>query len=91
MSLNDDQRDYMRYLATLAPETKCYCGWYMANDCPNYKGRGTLADRLKVQCPSPMCRNYPSLGYTQITHNIKCTMPDWQPSSVPSTERGSAA
>lgn len=80
MSFNDEQIDYMKYLATVPAEKKCYCGWYMADGCPNCKGRGTLADRLKMQCPDPRCRNYPSLGgKPTITHNIKCGMPDWQP------------
>jgi DnaJ-class molecular chaperone len=90
MSFNDDQIDYMRYLATVPPAEKCYCGWYMAAECPNCKGRGTLADRLKVQCPT--CHNYPHLGgKPTITHNIKCSTPGWQPSSLPATGRDGAA
>ena len=78
MSFNDEQISYMKYLATVPPEQKCYCGWYMADECPNCKGRGTLADRLKVSCPT--CHNYPHLGgRPTITHNIKCATPDWQP------------
>jgi hypothetical protein len=91
VSFNDDQIDYMKYLATVPAAEKCYCGWYMANGCPNCKGRGTLADRLKVQCPDPRCRNYPHLGgKPTITHNIKCSTPDWQPSSLTSTKCGGA-
>lgn len=77
MSLNEDQKDYMRYLATVPAEKRCYCGWYMANECPNCKDSGTLAYRLTRQCPG--CDNYPSLGYSKVTHRIGCTSPDWQP------------
>jgi hypothetical protein len=30
---NDDQRDYMSYLGTLALEQKCWCGWNKLGDC----------------------------------------------------------
>jgi hypothetical protein len=78
MSLNEEQKDYMRYLATVPAAKKCWCAWYMADECPNCKGRGTLEDRLKVQCAG--CDNYPSLyDRTKITHRIGCKTPDWQP------------
>lgn len=78
MSFNDEQISYMKYLATVPPEKLCYCAWYMADECPNCKGRGTLADRLKVQCAG--CSNYPHLGgKPTITHRIGCTSPEWQP------------
>jgi predicted nucleic acid binding AN1-type Zn finger protein len=78
MSLNEEQRGYMRYLATVPASKKCWCAWYMADECPNCKGRGTLEDRLKVQCAG--CNNYPSLyDRTKITHRIGCSSPDWQP------------
>ena len=83
VSLNEEQKDYMRYLATVPAEKKCWCAWFRADECPHCKGRGTLEQRLKVQCPSPMCRNYPPVGEQTrpIVHNIRCTTPDWQPAS----------
>jgi hypothetical protein len=32
---NDDQRDYMRSLASLPAEEKCACGWYVVGQCLN--------------------------------------------------------
>lgn len=87
MSLNDDQIDYIKYLATVPASKKCYCAWYMVDECPNCKGRGTLEDRLKVQCPG--CDNYPHLGgKPTITHRIGCTLPDWRPTTVTSKSLG---
>lgn len=82
MSFNDDQISYMKYLSTVKPEAKCYCGWYMAGECYNCNradGKDkTLADRLIVQCKG--CDNYPHLGGKfHITHRIGCTTPEWQP------------
>lgn len=89
--LNDDQRDYMRYLATVPAEKKCWCAWYMAGECPNCKGLGTLQQRLKVQCPG--CDNYPPVTNQSrpIVHRIGCTSPEWQPdtSALPSHDGGS--
>lgn len=90
MSLNEDQKDYVRYLATVPAEKKCWCAWYMADECPNCKRLGTLEQRLKMQCPG--CDNYPPVtNQTRpIVHRIGCTSPEWQPSSVvTSTHRGS--
>jgi len=51
---NEDQRDYMRWLGTLNPKDKCWCGWYQFGKCPN--GRRpwcppdkTNQDKLDVQ------------------------------------------
>jgi hypothetical protein len=30
---NEDQRDYMRYLAELPKEAKCDCGWHPRGRC----------------------------------------------------------
>ncbi|MCL5265166.1 MAG: hypothetical protein M1343_08255 [Chloroflexi bacterium] len=30
---NEDQQEYMRYLATLKPEEKCACGWGKKGQC----------------------------------------------------------
>lgn len=80
MSFNDEQVSYMNYLATVAPNEKCYCGWFMVKECPHCKGRATCADKLEIRCQSPKCLNYPHLGgRPTIIHNIACTTPDYQP------------
>lgn len=33
MSLNDDQKDYVRSLAKIPAEEKCDCGWYRVDEC----------------------------------------------------------
>lgn len=78
MSFNDDQIDWMRHLATIPPAKQCYCGWNPINECYHCPPGASLEQRLKVQCPS--CHNYPYLGgKPTITHNIKCSTPEWQP------------
>lgn len=59
MSLNDEQRDHMRALASTPPERVSWCGWGYAGDkwcCgdPNCVGKTgkTLADRQAAQAPS---------------------------------------
>ncbi len=32
---NEGQKDYMRWLGTLDPKDKCWCGWYRFGECPN--------------------------------------------------------
>lgn len=32
---NADQREYMAYLASLRPDEKCRCGWYLWGECMN--------------------------------------------------------
>ncbi|WP_020475225.1 hypothetical protein [Zavarzinella formosa] len=32
---NSDQRDHMRYLASLPTDAKCKCGWNLKGDCSN--------------------------------------------------------
>lgn len=83
MSLNAEQSDHLDYLSSLNPADRCYCGWNPVNDCWDCPKGASLAQRLKVQCPDPRCRNYPYLGgKPTITHNIKCSMPDWQPGAT---------
>jgi hypothetical protein len=45
---NRDQRDYMRSLDEMPPETKCYCGWYALGSCPHCPKDKTCADKLKT-------------------------------------------
>lgn len=78
MSLNDDQIDWVRHLATIPPAERCYCGWNPIGKCYHCPPEASLEQRLKVQCPG--CDNYLYLGgKPTITHRIGCTSPDWQP------------
>lgn len=49
---NEDQLDYMSYLATIPPEKKCWCGWYPLGECyhcrQSHPGK-TCADKLKAE------------------------------------------
>ncbi len=40
MSLNQEQKDHLKYLATLSPDEKCGCGWFSAKEC-------------RISCPHP--------------------------------------
>ena len=48
---NEEQMDYMKYLATRLPEQLCYCGWYDAGTCPHCPADKTAADKLKDREP----------------------------------------
>jgi hypothetical protein len=70
----------MAYLSALSPAAKCYCAWFPKGECHSCPPHLSVADRIPLECPA--CHNYPpakNLSRT-ITHNIKCTTPDWQPS-----------
>lgn len=55
MALNEDQKDYCRFLGTIPPEQKCWCGWYRKEECGSWCNRAgrelTCADKLKLACP----------------------------------------
>lgn len=46
---NSEQEDYMRELAEIPPEQRCYCGWYRLGQCPHCPKDKTCADKLKMQ------------------------------------------
>lgn len=77
MSLNKDQQDYVRYLHTLKPEHKCWCGWYRTLECWNgswchlRERMLTNADRLTRACPE--CGNAPHDPGMPIVHRIACS------------------
>lgn len=43
---NADQLDYLRYIESIAPEQRCYCGWYLLGECPHCPKDKTCADKL---------------------------------------------
>jgi hypothetical protein len=80
MSLNQDQKEHLEYLATVPPEKRCWCGWWVLADysdgkrlpcgCPTDK---TCADKLAAACPG--CRNAPlRYGEGVLVHTINCPM-----------------
>lgn len=73
MSLNADQQDYVDSLSKIAPDQKCYCGWFRLGQCGHCPPHLTCADKLAAMCPE--CKNYPYiLDGRPITHNIKCAL-----------------
>jgi len=78
---NDDQRGYMRYLATIPADTRCWSGWcsLTRTDSSSYKlcsGGGcpldvTLAERQRMACE--VCGNYPDAVTMRFTHNAGCS------------------
>lgn len=79
---NDDQRDYMRYLATMPSETKCWSGWcsLVKTDSSSRKLCSspspcpidvTLAERQRMACE--ICGNYPDATTMSFTHNHGCS------------------
>lgn len=57
MSFNEDQIDYMRDLAAMPREKKCYCAWFCVGECPHCPPTLSAADREKLECVG--CGNYP--------------------------------
>lgn len=75
MSLNAHQEDYCRYLGTLKPEDKCWCGWYRKEECwsgceQHDKGL-TCADKLAKACSE--CGNTPAFPDWSVSHRINCS------------------
>lgn len=75
MSLNEHQKDYCRYLDTLAPEALCWCGWYRKEECWSgceRHGKGlTAADKLAQACSE--CTAYPMEPGGKIYHRRTCS------------------
>lgn len=44
---NEDQQSWIRYLATVPPEKRCYCGWYHLGECSNCPPNKTCADKMR--------------------------------------------
>jgi len=51
MSLNEHQKDYVRYLDSLPPEEKCGCGWYTTQECRHICSKASQRpeDKLYMQ------------------------------------------
>ena len=68
---NSDQESYMEFLSSVAPERKCWCGWFMVGACPNCPPALTLAAKKAVWCKD--CHNAPAnYGTGILTHNKSC-------------------
>lgn len=78
---NDEQRGYMRYLASMPATERCYSGWCSltrsdsssrdycsGSKCPTDV---TLADRERWACEC--CGNYPDPVTGRFTHNVTCS------------------
>ncbi len=71
---NEEQENEMMYLASLKPEDRCWCGWYLAGKCKTptpCDPKDTLADRLKVTCS---CGSYPHKPNAKINHRTNCIL-----------------
>lgn len=68
---NDDQLDYMRDLASMSADSKCWCGWFAVGQCHSCPADVTAADKLRARCDG--CHNDPGPDYGRsITHRIGC-------------------
>jgi hypothetical protein len=63
MSLNQDQRGHLEYLASIPPEKRCWCGWWVLAD---------YSDGKRLPCG---CRNAPlRYGEGVLVHTITCPL-----------------
>ena len=56
MMFNEEQREHMKWLASIPPEKRCWCGWYRLGTCPHCPEGRTGAEKL--------ARKQPCCGYT---------------------------
>lgn len=68
--LNEHQMAEVRYLNSLPPESKCWCGWYRVGECPKCNPTDTEADRALVTCPD--CGNHPRAPGEKLIHRYGC-------------------
>lgn len=79
---NEEQQGEMRYLASLKPEEKCWCGWCRAGHCDTPSccaPEHTMADRMKVTCE---CGSYPSKPGGQMIHRRNCASASQPPGAA---------
>jgi hypothetical protein len=68
---NEYQIEHMKYLESISPDKRCWCGWYELNKCPRCPKDRTCEEKLAVRCPE--CHNDPGWnGNTKIIHTIGC-------------------
>lgn len=67
---NSEQRDHMRYLRSLPPKSKCWCGWYRVGECPHCPDGYTCQDKMATACGA--CDNTPIRPGKKLTHIIGC-------------------
>lgn len=69
---NSEQRDYMASLERIAPERRCYCGWYVIDQCPHCPAGLTLATKIDLRCS--VCEGHPPAHdlSAPIRHRIGC-------------------
>lgn len=79
---NDEQRDFMRYLATMPADTRCWSGWCSLTKTDSSGRRYcsspspcpidvTLAERQRMACE--VCGNFPDAVTMRFTHNAGCS------------------
>lgn len=69
---NEEQQDYMRSLAAMPLETKCWCGWYRLGECPNGCPKDkTCADKMATACPE--CGSTKGLPNLPLYHRRGCS------------------
>jgi hypothetical protein len=68
---NSEQEGYMRYLDSLEPETKCWCGWYRLGKCQNgCPTDATCRDKMNAKCKR--CGNAPHRPGAELVHLKNC-------------------
>lgn len=84
MSLNKDQKEYIRFLNAQSLKDLCWCGWYLKRECDIKglctKGSGahlvqnlTCEDKVKgYTCPE--CKMSPYLPGDKIYHLRSCSL-----------------
>ena len=66
---NNDQREYVKYLASLPADAKCKCKWYVKGDCPHCEPEdgGWWKYRYGIQCREAGCKG----RYKAKDHNYR--------------------
>lgn len=73
---NDDQKAHMAELASIPPEKRCWCGWYLleptfpSGKCPSCPPGRTCAEKLTLKCET--CGHTPLTPESPPGHYARC-------------------
>lgn len=68
---NNDQKEYMSWLSTISPKNKCWCGWFLLEECNcEITPKLSKQDALNMTCSK--CGNYPYSPSSKLIHIRGC-------------------
>lgn len=65
-----DQEEYIKSLANIPLDKKCWCGWYPLGECPHCPPGATCEQKVAAMCVE--CRGAPHRPGDPLIHTIGC-------------------